>query len=241
MKRLPAKKVMVEDVVNGNYFQKEGFESNYVLTPMGRKVSRVNLLGTIMKKFINDDGDYGFIVIDDETETIRAKVFQNTSILEGIKEGQLVKVIGKVREYNDELYLNLEHVKELGDPNWLTLRLLEVYKTESDLKEKIKEIKDKDLSQEEMFNKAEKEGINKELLTESEDTEEEKEEKAQSQKKAKDNVLELIEDLDDGNGTDYSKIIEESDLDESNVEDIINDLLSEGTCYEPRPGKIKKL
>ncbi|MFB6088953.1 MAG: OB-fold nucleic acid binding domain-containing protein, partial [Candidatus Aenigmatarchaeota archaeon] len=188
MKRLPAKKVMIEDIVNGNYFQKEGFESNYVLTPMGRKVSRVNLLGTVMKKFINDDGDYGFIVIDDESETIRAKVFQNTSILEGVEEGQLVKVIGKVREYNDELYLNLEHVKELEDPNWLTLRLLEVYKTEKELKEKVKEIKDKDISQEEMFNVAEREGINKELLTESEDTEEEKEEKAKSQKEAKDSI-----------------------------------------------------
>lgn len=241
MKRLPAKKVRIRDIVEGEYFQKEGFESNYAITPMGRKVSRVNILGTVMNKFINDDGDYGFVVIDDESETIRAKVFQSTSILDDVKEGQLVKVIGKVREYNDELYLNLEHIKELGDPNWISLRLLEIHKIEKDLREKAEEIKSKDVSQEEMFNLAEREGINKELLTESGKSEEKREEEEKDQKKAKDEVLNLIEELDEGKGTDYSKVIDEVEMDENQVEDIINDLLSEGTCYEPRPGKIKKL
>lgn len=241
MKRLPAVKVRIEDIVNGKYFQKEGFESNYVITPMGRKVSRASILGTVMNKFINDDEDYGFVVIDDESETIRAKVFQSTSVLDDVEEGQLVKVIGKAREYNDELYLNLEHIKELDDPNWLTLRLLEIYKDEQELKEKVDEIKEKDISQEEMFNLAEQEAINKELLTESEESEEEEEEREENEKEAKDNILDLIEEMDEGKGTDYSKIIEESDLEENRVEDIINDLLSEGTCYEPRPGKIKKL
>ncbi len=54
-------------------------------------------------------------------------------------------------------------------------------------------------------------------------------------------VLNMIEKLDDGDGADYSAIIEELDLAEDEVESVINDLLSDGTCYEPKPGRIKKL
>jgi O6-methylguanine-DNA--protein-cysteine methyltransferase len=55
-------------------------------------------------------------------------------------------------------------------------------------------------------------------------------------------VLEAVESLDEGEGADYSEILEEvEDADEDQLEDTINSLLSDGTCYEPKPGKIKKL
>jgi len=55
-------------------------------------------------------------------------------------------------------------------------------------------------------------------------------------------VLEAVESLDEGEGADYSEILEEvENADEDQLEDTINSLLSDGTCYEPKPGKIKKL
>ena len=54
-------------------------------------------------------------------------------------------------------------------------------------------------------------------------------------------ILELIENLDSGEGSDYSKIIEQSDLPEDVIDSTIQELLEEGSCFEPRPGRIKKL
>jgi len=49
-------------------------------------------------------------------------------VLEGVKESILALVIGKVRQYNDEVYLIPEIVRELTDPNYMSLHLMERYK-----------------------------------------------------------------------------------------------------------------
>jgi len=54
-------------------------------------------------------------------------------------------------------------------------------------------------------------------------------------------IIKLIKDLDEGNGCEYSKLIEASGLPEEVLEAIVNELLSDGTCFEPRPGYIKLL
>ena len=54
-------------------------------------------------------------------------------------------------------------------------------------------------------------------------------------------VLELIISLDKGQGAEYSEIMEKAGLQEDVLDNVINNLLEEGTCFEPRPGKIKKL
>ena len=58
-KRLTAIKTNIKPLINGKYVKGEGFESNYVLTPTGLKVSRARILGTIMTKFVNEDKTYG--------------------------------------------------------------------------------------------------------------------------------------------------------------------------------------
>lgn len=42
-------------------------------------------------------------------------------------------------------------------------------------------------------------------------------------------------------GVTYGSVIENISAPEKDVESIINDLLAEGICYEPTPGKIKKI
>lgn len=250
MKRLTAKKALIEDLKSGDYFTQEGFKSNYIITKRGEKISRANVIGTVMNTFVNDDESYGFIVLDDETETIRAKFFQDLSRMDEVEEGQLVKVVGKVREYEGEIYLNTpELIQELEDPNFLTLRLAEMaakFKGMKEVREEIEDMKseDPDGFKEKAIEKFGEEMVRIALRPESPeegkiDTDEEDE--GEEYKELKENVLEIIDDLDKGKGAPYQDIAEEVEAKEKKIDEVINDLLTEGTCFEPRPGKIKKL
>lgn len=58
---------------------------------------------------------------------------------------------------------------------------------------------------------------------------------------AKNKVIKLIESLDKGEGVDYQILQKESGLDENQLDFAVQDLLESGVCFEPKPGKIKKL
>ena len=242
-KRLTAIKTEIKDIIDGRYVKAEGFESNYVITPNGLKISRARILGTVMTKFITEDGNYGFIVLDDETDTLRVKAFKNTKIFDNIEVGDLVDVIGKIREYDEEIYLSPEIVRKIKNPNFLILRkaeLLNQKKEFEEIKKKVKGFMKSTTDLDEIRKLAEAEGIDPgivESIAESEEKEPEKEDK----KSLKDSILKIIDRLDEGTGAEYTAIITESKLSEVEVEEVINDLLSEGTCYEPRPGRIKRL
>jgi hypothetical protein len=53
------------------------------------------------------------------------------------------------------------------------------------------------------------------------------------------NILATIEGS--GDGIKYSELVEKAQVPEEELEGIINELLGEGICYEPTPGKIKKI
>lgn len=63
----------------------------------------------------------------------------------------------------------------------------------------------------------------------------------QSKAELKSKILKLIEELDGGEGTDYQKLIKESGLAEESVDGAVAELLESGICFEPRPGKIKRV
>lgn len=246
-KRLTAKRSLIEDLVKGEYFTREGFKSNYLITPRGGKVSRVKVVGTVMTKFVNDDESYAFIVLDDGSETIRAKFFQDLSDFEKVEEGDLVKVIGKLREYEDEIYINPEVVKPVEDSNSLTLHLSEVAEELNGIKEdreRLEELKEKypDNYKEQLSEELGEEEAR--ILLDSVSgggISEEKEEEEPQNGELKKDILDLIDDLDEGQGASYQDIIDELDEEEGKIDEVINDLLTEGTCFEPRPGRIKKL
>lgn len=247
--RLTAKRALVEDLVSGRYFQREGFKSNYLITPRGQRLSRVKLVATVTTKFVNDDESYAFIVLDDGSETIRAKFFQELEDYEKVEEGDLVLCVGKVQEYEGEIYINSEILKQVDDPNLMTLNLAEVAKDLKSLKEdkeRLEELREEQPENgEETF--AEEVGVERaEGIIKSESLEEEDifsggDEEEEDNSELRNEVLEVIEEIDEGEGASYEEIIEEVDAEESQIDNVVNDLLTEGTCFEPRPGKIKKL
>ncbi|MDD5417233.1 MAG: OB-fold nucleic acid binding domain-containing protein [Candidatus Aenigmarchaeota archaeon] len=233
-KRITSRKVSVTEITTGRFVKKSGFESSYVLTQLGRKLSRVRLLALIVDKYLKEGSNYGAITLDDGTQTIRCKVFVNVKILDGLTKGELVDVFGKLKEYNGEVYIMPEIIRKASS-NTETLRLLEleeIYKNQKSLVAQMKALPTRDAKEfKAVLKDVDPEDIDAILeadcLTEKEvavDT------------KAK--ILDIIKEAD---GIDYLKIIEKSGLGENEVDQIVQDLLEKRICFEPSPGMIKVL
>ena len=241
--RQTAFRVRISDITNGKFVRKEGLEPSYVLSKLGRRISRVRLVGNVVDKFMSENGNYSSITIDDDFDSIRVKAFkENVKMFDKILVGDMVLVIGKVREYADEIYVIPDVVKKVADPNYESLHRLEVLKELIEQKKifrLIKKEKDKFATIDELKKYAKKEyGIDPErvegvmeALTEEEET------KEQDYKPL---VLETLDKLDEGEGVEFKKLLEESKLPESVFEEVINDLLSSGICFEPKPGRLKR-
>jgi hypothetical protein len=205
IQRMTAKKVTVSDLISGKWVKKEGMEPSFVVTRSGDEVSRARVMGTIVSSFIAEDGSFASITLDDTTETIRAKTFKTTKPVDDFRVGDIVDVIGKVREYLGEIYLIPEVIARIEDPNRELLRKLEIMKGAGSPSGE----------------SGEKRG------------------KGKDSGELKREILRLIEGSEDG--LEYGKILEKVKAKESEIESVVNDILSEGICYEPTPGKIKKI
>ncbi|MBR9679567.1 MAG: hypothetical protein GOU99_00790 [Candidatus Altiarchaeota archaeon] len=101
-------------------------ESNKIMTQFG-EISKVRLMGRIVAKFINDEGTYGSITIDDGTETIRVKGFRTmVGFIQVLGLGDLVDTIGRVREYQDEIHVIADSIMVYDNVDREMLRLLEI-------------------------------------------------------------------------------------------------------------------
>jgi len=245
-RRLTAKKASIGEIINGRFVRKTGFESSYVLTNLGRRLSRVRVLSLLVDKFLSPDERYATITLDDSTETIRCKAFINVKIFDGFDKGDLINVFGKLREYNNEIYIMPEIIRK-ADSNFETLRKLELERIIREQKDKIKKIKElqnqvSDLNELKIAVKEFMPLEDAEGILEAQDMiESALEEKTVAASEIKNKILKLIEDLDKGDGTDYKDILDKSGFSENEVDFAIQELLETGVCYEPKPGRIKKL
>ncbi len=209
MERQTAKRVRIVDLVSGEWVKKEGMEPSYVVTPSGDAVSRARITGTIVGKFTSEDGNFSSVTIDDSTATMRAKLWREIELLNGAGVGDLVNLIGKVREYEGEIYIVPEVIRKIT-PDEESLMRLEI----------LAKMKKVPVPAEKMVRKPKPEPSNEE---------------GDLRKK----VLSLIESSPDG--VKYSDLMQQAGGAEDALEGIINELLGEGVCYEPVPGKIKKI
>jgi len=246
MKRITAKKASIGEIVNGKFVKKSGFESSYILTNLGRKLSRVRVLGLIVDKFISPDERYATLTLDDATETVRCKIFVNTKLFDGFGSGDLVDIFGKLREYNGEIYIMPEIIASV-DANFEILRTLELEKLFRGQRDKIKKIRDvqkqtSDLAEIKTAIKSDMTLEDAEGILEAQEMiENSVEEKALTTNDIKNKIIKLIENLDKGDGADYQDILIKSGLTEKDIDFAIQELLESGVCYEPHPGKIKKI
>ncbi len=214
-KRATAYKVHISDLVNGKWVEKPN--GRFIVTGSGLEVQRARVMGTVVDKFISSQPDFGSITIDDGSETIRAKFWKNqNSPINKVQIGDIVDIIGKVKEYRGEVYLVPELVINVDDPNWeivreLELMLLKPVGETSPLKEDIGvSEEDKTVPEEDLASKITR-------------------------------IMEVIEKFDEGEGVDFQIIKKETGLSLKELESCLTELLSDGTIYEPRPQTYRKL
>jgi hypothetical protein len=152
--------------------------------------------------------------------------------------GDLVLAIGKLKEYNNEVYVNGEVVRKV-EPNYESLRKIEILNELVEQKKNVGEIKSmiEQMSEEEL-----KEYVKNKFGMDEESLQVVRENlRVVKEIDYKPKILELINSLDKGNGVEIGKILELSELPENVIENAINELLGSAVLYEPRPGVLKKV
>ncbi|MFC1685869.1 OB-fold nucleic acid binding domain-containing protein [Nanoarchaeota archaeon] len=124
LQRQTAHKIQAGEILVGKpIFDGDRFSA---LDHSGTRVSRVNLLGNIIDKYVNQEKRYCTLTLDDGSGQIRLKGFSDQfDLLNSPEIGNTVRVIGLLRFFNNELYIMPEIIKAV-DPKWLHVRRLEL-------------------------------------------------------------------------------------------------------------------
>ena len=207
IERMVAQKVRIAELSSGSWVKNEGMEPSYVVIKRGDKVGRARILGTVVSKFVSEDKKFASLTLDDGTGTIRVKAFNEIKPIEKAEEGSVVDAIGKMREYNGEVYVIPEMLRKIDDPNIETLRMLELEKLARQADSRPKET------------------LVEKLPKDKPDL--------------RSRAIALLKESKEG--MEYGALIAKMGVSENEIEPVINDLLSEGICYEPTPGKIRKI
>jgi RPA family protein len=212
IQRQIAHKVWIQDLYGGKYIKQEGWNPNYVL--LGEtEISRVSILATVVGKFISEDANYGTVTLDDGSETIRVKAFGPDVVkIKKARISDIVRFVGKVKQYENELYLSPEIIRKVTDPNWVIVQRIELGAPKKQEKKEIQVAKE----------------VAEDVIKENDDTLTKK-------------MMDFIRDNDKGDGTDVEKIIEHSELGPEEAKNILIGLLKSGELFEPRKGKLRVL
>lgn len=225
-----ASKVCIKDINDGKFIKAESkLEPNRLITPLNESVSRVRVIATVVSRFLSEDQRYATLTLDDGTDTITVRAFrEEVEHMGDVKPGDIVDVVGKIKEYNDERYVSIESVHRVDDPNWELVRKLElVLKDLTHHKMKAPEEKtDKVAQDEKLPEQAEaKVEIEEEVVAED----------------PKMLLLNIIEELDDGAGVKYLTLQSESGLGDEELDKLLSELMNDGEIYEPKIGRFKRV
>src|SRR3989338_3691869 len=207
-----AYKILLGQLREGKIVQEEGI--HLLMLPSLEKVIRVNVVATILIK--EKVGNITNILVDDGTGQVVLRFFEQLPLIEQIQIGNTILIIGKPRMYNQEVYLSPEIVKKVL-PAWLQIRkkeLLQNYSLNSPPKTNLSDLPE------------EGKKVIVEQMVEEEVLPVEK-------------VMNLIKELDKGQGVLIEELIERSPLKETEV--LLTKMLEKGEIVQNAPGKVKML
>lgn len=118
-------KSWIRTLINGKYIIKEGWEPNYIQYG-SLKISRANIMGVIVHKSDSKLLNYDYIVIDDGSDKITIRSFEDKDKFLDFSVGNVVNIIGRPREFGREIYITPEIVRKIDDNRWLEVRKLEL-------------------------------------------------------------------------------------------------------------------
>jgi RPA family protein len=235
-KRYTAYKLPIGMIVQGapQLEKTENGERLSFLNLDGKEINRVNIIATVVDRYESEQKNYVALTIDDGTNDIRVKTFSDsTELLKNIQLGDTVIVIGLVRYYNDEIYIQPDIIRHV-DPRWLLARKLEL---ESDLKISYEEITAKNEDEQPVQQQSQSTKPSDEIETVEEKIEAEKAEPVS----LREEILMLIKDSEAREGIGIDEIIMKMSQPVEEIKNAVTDLLEAGEIFEPRPGRLRIL
>ncbi|MBT3577818.1 hypothetical protein HN499_03345 [archaeon] len=228
--RQTAYKVWISDLLNKQIQKEEGeWSPSYILVD-NKRVSRVNVVATVVMKYTAEDKSYATLTIDDSSADVQIKAWkEDVATVESVDIGDTVLFIGRVREYNSQLYLTPEIIKPLDKSEWLDLRKKElevIYGSRAASTPEIQPVATeapKEAQKQEASITIQEETVSSEKPTEND----------------RQKILNTIESLDKNEGADIVEVIEASKVPEEEANSIMQELLKEGEIFEIKAGKLK--
>ena len=210
--RTVSKMISIRDIIGGTYIQEQENEPNYLLTIKKEKIYRCNIMATILTKEKN-----GFIInftVDDGSGIIVVRSFEINKLIEELKVGDTILIIGKIRVYNNDKYVSPEILKKIN-PIWLKTRIIQKnFDKPEEMVKNINSIQNtEDIIEEEIIDNMEDFPFQK--------------------------IIKLIKELDNGEGVFIDNILEKSSLKDS--EKIIERMMEKGEIFQIAPGRVKVL
>lgn len=253
-KRATAARVSIQDIQDGELVANEQGNVVAVETFLGQ-ISRVNLIATVVDRFevtqerLSEQGKgFATVTLDDGTGVIRVKMWGDLSAkLSQLQVGDLVLVIGRVRSFQGETYVNGEIIRRLENPNWETVRLLELSLSRREphqLKDQFSPV----VPEFETDQEVEPPSTAREIepgvwhnATATLEPSTEKTDEVVPSPEVRRLVIDTIKKYDAEGGARFDQILEATPgVSEELVEQVLIDLLSEGEVYEPEIHRYKK-
>lgn len=227
--RQTAYRVWIADLLKGEFIKSSGeFQPNFVLL-RNLNVSRVNIVGAIVAKNVQEG--FGSLAVDDGSSTIQIRAWkEGAKSLDSFDVGNLVNLVGKVKSFNNRIYLVPEFLRKIENTAWFKLRKIELRKLFGDV-ERMEVLNDElpvhDLEDEDIgFVAVQEEKVSNTAVG------------VGSKRQA---ILSLIEEEDKSEGADISVVILRSGFDEKEAQAIIDELIRDGEIFQLGPGRVRTL
>ncbi|HDH07214.1 MAG TPA: GntR family transcriptional regulator [Thermoproteales archaeon] len=125
-------KVRISDIYAGRFEEVTVNGIRLFRLKTGISTNLVRIMGVVVNSYINPDETYAFVTLDDTTGVIDVKAWHDSVNMllssegEVYQTGTILDVIGKVRMRDENLYVTPTLVIRVEDPNWITVRRLEI-------------------------------------------------------------------------------------------------------------------
>lgn len=213
LERQTAQITTIAALLSGTFVKAEAqLQPSYIQTMGGKRVSRVHLIAVVVS--LSDpliQKVSSEVTLDDGTGKIVARSFEDPSFFTGVQLGDILRIIGKVRIYHEQLYLIPELMKKISNKHWVTLHKLQLQTLEKQQK------MCQQISEEIPIDAEEEEAVPLSPLEE---------------------LMSLIKTLDEGNGAPMELILQKAGTEN---EKLLHHLLEAGEIFEIAPGRIKVL
>jgi len=209
-KRQVARKLWIKDILAGTYIKEEGMKPNYIMLADNSRAARVSMVGVVLA--ITQEG-LPTLTLDDGSGKITVRAFEPSAMLAALNVGDAVIIIGRPRQFGNEMYVLPEIARKLPDLAWLEVRKRELAAVPLPLAPQV-------VQQVAAPNAVTEETVDDSFsFTES--------------------VLGAIRSLDTGTGADIDAVI--GQIGAKDAEKTVQFLLQSGDIFEVSPGKLKVL